>query len=125
MPVFFWREMCLKARQHVLIFGMGHHQRSGLVEGDIYFERFDGFLPEGYAVFASRDEIIENLGTIASSGTKQFVESLSGDEAKDARLIGQFGVGFYSVFMVADKVVVQTRRAGHDADEAVQWTSDG
>jgi molecular chaperone HtpG len=73
----------------------------------------------------SRDEIIENLGTIASSGTKQFVESLSGDDAKDARLIGQFGVGFYSVFMVADKVVVQTRRAGQAADEAVQWTSDG
>jgi molecular chaperone HtpG len=73
----------------------------------------------------SRDEIIENLGTIASSGTRQFVESLSGDEAKDARLIGQFGVGFYSVFMVADKVVVESRRAGQAADEAVLWTSTG
>ena len=73
----------------------------------------------------SRDEIIENLGTIASSGTKQFVESLSGDEAKDASMIGQFGVGFYSVFMVSDKVVVESRRAGQDDDDAVKWTSDG
>jgi molecular chaperone HtpG len=73
----------------------------------------------------SHDEIIDNLGTIASSGTKQFVESLSGDEAKDARMIGQFGVGFYSVFMVADKVTVVSRRAGEPADSAVIWTSNG
>jgi len=73
----------------------------------------------------SHDEIIDNLGTIASSGTKQFVESLSGDEAKDASMIGQFGVGFYSVFMVADKVTVVSRRAGEPADSAVIWTSNG
>ncbi|MFW2437750.1 MAG: molecular chaperone HtpG [Arenicellales bacterium] len=73
----------------------------------------------------SHDEIIDNLGTIASSGTKQFVESLSGDEAKDATMIGQFGVGFYSVFMVADKVTVVSRRAGEPADSAVIWTSNG
>jgi molecular chaperone HtpG len=73
----------------------------------------------------SHDEVIDNLGTIASSGTRQFVESLSGDEAKDSRLIGQFGVGFYSVFMVADKVSVETRRAGENADDAVIWTSTG
>ncbi len=73
----------------------------------------------------SHDEVIENLGTIASSGTKQFVESLSGDEAKDARMIGQFGVGFYSVFMVADKVTVESRRAGESADSAIIWTSNG
>ncbi len=73
----------------------------------------------------SHDEIIDNLGTIASSGTKQFVESLSGDEAKDARMIGQFGVGFYSVFMVADKVTVESRAAGESADSAVIWTSNG
>ncbi len=73
----------------------------------------------------SHDEIIDNLGTIASSGTKQFVESLSGDEAKDASMIGQFGVGFYSVFMVADKVTVESRRAGEAADSAVIWSSNG
>ncbi len=73
----------------------------------------------------SHDEVIENLGTIASSGTKQFVESLSGDEAKDASMIGQFGVGFYSVFMVADKVTVESRRAGESADSAIIWTSNG
>jgi molecular chaperone HtpG len=73
----------------------------------------------------SHDEVIENLGTIASSGTKKFVESLSGDEAKDASMIGQFGVGFYSVFMVADKVTVESRRAGEEADAAIIWTSNG
>ena len=70
----------------------------------------------------SREEVIDNLGTIARSGTKKFLEALSGDSAKDAQLIGQFGVGFYSSFIVADRVTVATKRA--DAD-AVQWTSDG
>jgi molecular chaperone HtpG len=70
----------------------------------------------------SRDEVIQNLGTIASSGTKKFLESLSGDAARDAQLIGQFGVGFYSAFIVADRVTVVTKRA--DA-EAVRWESDG
>lgn len=73
----------------------------------------------------NRDEVIENLGTIAKSGTAQFLQQLSGDEKKDAHLIGQFGVGFYSSFIVADKVEVLTRRAGAKADEAVLWTSDG
>ena len=73
----------------------------------------------------NHDEVIQNLGTIASSGTKKFVESLSGDEAKDASMIGQFGVGFYSVFMVADKVTVESRRAGEAADSAITWTSNG
>ena len=73
----------------------------------------------------SHDEVIENLGTIASSGTKKFVESLSGDEAKDASMIGQFGVGFYSVFMVADNVTVESRRAGEAADAAIIWSSNG
>jgi molecular chaperone HtpG len=71
----------------------------------------------------SREELIENLGTIARSGTAQFLEQLSGDERKDRTLIGQFGVGFYSAFMVADQVEVVSRRAG--ADEAWRWTSDG
>lgn len=73
----------------------------------------------------NHDEVIENLGTIASSGTKKFVESLSGDETKDSNLIGQFGVGFYSAFMVADEVSVTTRRAGDDKDNGVTWKSSG
>lgn len=73
----------------------------------------------------SRDEVIENLGTIAKSGTAQFISQLSGDEKKDSKLIGQFGVGFYSAFIVADKVEVITRRAGNAAEEAVHWSSTG
>lgn len=73
----------------------------------------------------SRDELVENIGTIASSGTKRFMESLSGDQAKDSQLIGQFGVGFYSTFIIADKVTVSTRRAGLEADQGVRWESDG
>jgi molecular chaperone HtpG len=73
----------------------------------------------------NRDEIIENIGTIASSGTRKFLESLTGDQAKDAQMIGQFGVGFYSSFIVADKVTVTSRRAGADKSEAVRWESDG
>ncbi|WP_428945456.1 molecular chaperone HtpG [Pantoea sp. FN060301] len=73
----------------------------------------------------SRDEVIENLGTIAKSGTKSFLESLGSDQAKDSQLIGQFGVGFYSAFIVADKVTVRTRAAGATADEGVFWESAG
>lgn len=73
----------------------------------------------------SRDEVIENLGTIAKSGTKQFFESLSGDQSKDSQLIGQFGVGFYSAFIVAYKVEVTTRRAGVSRADGVRWVSDG
>lgn len=73
----------------------------------------------------SRDEVINNLGTIAKSGTREFFSKLSGDQQKDAGLIGQFGVGFYSAFIVADKVTVITRRAGESADQGVHWESDG
>jgi len=73
----------------------------------------------------SRDEVIANLGTIAKSGTREFFTKLSGDQQKDAHLIGQFGVGFYSAFIVADKVSVFTRRAGEKADQGVRWESDG
>jgi molecular chaperone HtpG len=73
----------------------------------------------------SRDEVIANIGTIAKSGTREFFQALTGDQAKDAHLIGQFGVGFYSCFIVADRVTLLTRRAGLAAGEAVRWESDG
>ncbi|WP_370554511.1 molecular chaperone HtpG [Edwardsiella tarda] len=73
----------------------------------------------------TREEVIENLGTIAKSGTKAFLESLGSDQAKDSQLIGQFGVGFYSAFIVADKVTVRTRAAGASADQGVFWESTG
>jgi molecular chaperone HtpG len=72
-----------------------------------------------------RDEVIQNLGTIAKSGTREFLARLSGDQKKDAHLIGQFGVGFYSAFIVADKVTVITRRAGLTKEHGVQWESNG
>src|SRR4051794_33401106 len=73
----------------------------------------------------TREEAISNLGTIARSGTKEFFSRLSGDQQKDANLIGQFGVGFYSAFIVADRVTVRTRRANLPADEGVLWESEG
>lgn len=73
----------------------------------------------------SRDEIVENLGTIAKSGTREFLARLTGDQKKDAHLIGQFGVGFYSAFIVADKVTVESRRAGLEAAHGVRWESAG
>ncbi len=73
----------------------------------------------------SREEVVENIGTIASSGTRKFLAAMTGDEQKDANLIGQFGVGFYSSFIVADKVTLTTRRAGTAGDEGVRWESGG
>ncbi len=73
----------------------------------------------------NRDEVVENIGTIARSGTRQFFQSLTGDQQKDANLIGQFGVGFYSAFVVADNVTLVTRRAGLSSDQGVRWESDG
>ena len=73
----------------------------------------------------SRDEVVQNIGTIAKSGTHEFFQQLTGDQAKDAHLIGQFGVGFYSAFIVADKVTLITRRAGAGSDQAVRWESAG
>lgn len=78
---------------------------------------------EDNGIGMTEEELIANLGTIAKSGTKSFLASLSGDKKKDSALIGQFGVGFYSVFMVADKVIVQTKKAGED--KAYTWISDG
>lgn len=73
----------------------------------------------------SRDEVIQNLGTIAKSGTAQFLQNMTGDQKKDSQLIGQFGVGFYSAFIVADEVEVITRRGGAAASEGVRWVSRG
>jgi molecular chaperone HtpG len=73
----------------------------------------------------SREDVVRNLGTIARSGTGEFIGKLSGEQRKDANLIGQFGVGFYSAFMVADRVLVETRKAGAPAGEGVRWESDG
>ncbi len=73
----------------------------------------------------SRDEVVANIGTIAKSGTREFFKSLTGDQAKDAHLIGQFGVGFYSSFIVADRVTLLTRRAGMGPEHGVRWESEG
>ena len=73
----------------------------------------------------SREEVVNNLGTIAKSGTREFFQALTGDQQKDAHLIGQFGVGFYSSFIVADRVTVVTRRGGLAADQGVRWESEG
>ena len=73
----------------------------------------------------NRQEVVDNIGTIAKSGTRQFFEALTGDQSKDSNLIGQFGVGFYSAFIIADKVTLTTRRAGLGAEHGVRWTSDG
>lgn len=91
---------------------------------DISFDADAGTLTvRDTGIGMSRDEVIDNLGTIARSGTKKFLENLSGDQKKDAGLIGQFGVGFYSAFIVADSVTVNTRKAG--TEQGTRWTSDG
>ena len=80
---------------------------------------------EDNGIGMNRDDVVNHLGTIAKSGTAEFLSQLSGDQAKDSQLIGQFGVGFYSAFIVADKVTVETRRAGESADSGVRWESQG
>jgi molecular chaperone HtpG len=73
----------------------------------------------------TREEVIDHIGTIAKSGTRAFLDSITGDEKNDAKLIGQFGVGFYSSFIVAEEVTLRTRKAGADADQGVEWVSQG
>jgi molecular chaperone HtpG len=105
---------------------------AGLFEGDSDFKirvAFDKAAKTltiaDNGVGMSREEVIANLGTIAKSGTREFFSQLSGDQQKDASLIGQFGVGFYSSFIVADRVTVLTRRAGAEANQGVRWESEG
>lgn len=107
-------------------------QNDGLYEGDgdlavyIDFDKEAGTLTiEDNGIGMSREDVVNHLGTIAKSGTAEFLSKLSGDQQKDSQLIGQFGVGFYSAFIVADEVIVETRRAGLAADEAVRWQSAG
>lgn len=93
---------------------------------DVAFDSEAGLLTvRDRGIGMNRAEVVENLGTIARSGTRRFLESLSGDQQKDARLIGQFGVGFYAAFIVAEEVTVETRRADEPADAGVRWTSSG
>ncbi len=105
---------------------------SELYEGDSdlkitidYNEKLKTITIRDNGIGMSRDEAVENLGTIAKSGTKEFLSKLTGESAKDSHLIGQFGVGFYSAFIVADKVTVKSRRAGLKPDEGVVWESAG
>ena len=105
---------------------------AGLFEGDSDFKIRIAFDPAARTltvadngVGMSREEVITNLGTIAKSGTREFFSQLSGDQQKDASLIGQFGVGFYSSFIVADRVTVLTRRAGAEPNQGVRWESEG
>ncbi|EGV32395.1 Chaperone protein htpG [Thiorhodococcus drewsii AZ1] len=104
----------------------------GLYEGDselrirVTVDRDAGTLTvSDNGIGLSRQEVMETIGSIASSGTRRFLENLSGDQAKDSKLIGQFGVGFYSAFIVADKVTLVSRRAGLAADHGARWESDG
>ncbi|SCY78604.1 molecular chaperone HtpG [Nitrosospira sp. Nl5] len=109
----------------------------GLTDGALYESDSDLKIRVGYDAAArtitiadngigmSRQEVIDHIGTIAKSGTREFFSSLTGDQAKDAHLIGQFGVGFYSAFIVADKVTLVTRRAGLTAEHGVRWESGG
>ncbi|WP_430462055.1 molecular chaperone HtpG [Thalassolituus sp. LLYu03] len=107
-------------------------QNDGLFEGDselgVHID-FDAdartISIEDNGIGMNRDDVINHLGTIAKSGTAEFLSKLSGDQKKDSQLIGQFGVGFYSAFIVADKVTVETRRAGEAAAEGVRWESAG
>lgn len=80
---------------------------------------------EDNGIGMSRQEVIDNVGTIAKSGTRQFFDSLTGDQSKDSNLIGQFGVGMYSAFIIADKMTVETRRAGLGSEHGVRWVSEG
>ncbi len=102
------------------------YEGDGDLKIEIEFDKDAGTLTiRDNGIGMTRDEVIANIGTIAKSGTADFFKSLTGDSQKDAQLIGQFGVGFYSVFIVADRVTLTTRRAGVAAAEGVRWESEG
>lgn len=102
------------------------YESDGDLKVQISFDKDAGTLTiKDNGIGMNRADVIENLGTIAKSGTSEFFSKLSGDQAKDSQLIGQFGVGFYSAFIVADKVTVKTRLAGEAADQGVEWESEG
>ena len=105
---------------------------ASLYEDDIEFKIKLGYDKENRTITITdngvgmnRDEVIDNIGTIAKSGTKSFLESITGDQKSDANLIGQFGVGFYSSFIVAEEVTLRTRKAGEAHDQGVEWVSSG
>jgi molecular chaperone HtpG len=101
-------------------------QEDGQLEIRVSFDQDAGTITvTDNGIGMSRDEVIEHIGTIAKSGTRQFLQSLTGDQRKDAALIGQFGVGFYSSFIVAERVILTTRRAGLESAEGVRWESEG
>jgi len=126
-------ELCLILRK-VLIYlrtGLFRLQLESLTQGiqlslHISFNEKDRTVSvRDNGIGMAKAEVIDNIGTIARSGTRQFLDSLSGDQSADASLIGQFGVGFYSVFLVAEKVELLTRKAGQEPEAGVRWSSDG
>ncbi|MEC8444397.1 MAG: molecular chaperone HtpG [Pseudomonadota bacterium] len=118
-------DACDKLRFQALSNGDLYENDSEL-KVDITFDKDAGTLTiADNGIGMTRDDVVNHLGTIAKSGTAEFLSQLSGDQKKDSQLIGQFGVGFYSAFIVADKVTVETRRAGADASDGVRWESEG
>ena len=110
---------------------------SAISDGSLYEEDIELKIKVGYdkdqrtitisdnGIGMTREEVIDHIGTIAKSGTRTFLDSITGDEKNDAKLIGQFGVGFYSSFIVAEEVTLRTRKAGESADQGVEWVSKG
>jgi len=131
-PEIFLRELisnasdaCDKLRFEALNNAALYEEQSELQVRVAFDEAAKTLTIEDNGIGMSAQEAVENLGTIAKSGTKAFVEKLSGDQKADAQLIGQFGVGFYSGYIVAEKIVVESRRAGLAASEGMRWTSSG
>lgn len=126
----FLRELISNANDAIDKLRFAAVSKADLYEGDTnlaihveYYDKAKTITIRDNGIGMSRQEVITNLGTIAKSGTQEFLKSLTGDQLKDRNLIGQFGVGFYSAFIVADKVTVLTRRAGLSAEEGVCWES--
>jgi len=128
----FLRELISNASDAIDQLRFAALSESSLYESDSDFKIRIEYDKDGRTITVSdngigmtRDEVAENIGTIARSGTREFFQSLTGDQQKDAALIGQFGVGFYSSFVVADRVTLITRKAGLNHDQGVRWESNG